>query len=133
MTRRFVLALALALSSAGCDRAAGDAATRFVAAVHDGAARLSRSPSDTLVLSVTSESGPGGCPDGYRVEWRADSDRIPGLGVICSTGSLGYATVGYREFVKVPRPLQVTKDKDQPVTVGLRKRKDGVIEVVALQ
>lgn len=110
----------------------GDAASRLVAEVRDGAARLARSPSDTLVLSVASH-GPGGCPDGYRVEWRADSDRIPGLGIICTTGTRGYATIAYREIVKVPRPLQITKRNGEPVTIGLRKRSDGAIEVVALE
>ena len=51
---------------------------RASSAVRDGAARLQRSPSDTLVLSVAWRSWPGGCPDGYRVEWRADTDRMPG-------------------------------------------------------
>jgi hypothetical protein len=129
----FGLVLALAIAGPACDRGSGDAATRLVSAVRDGAARLARSPSETLVLSVAWRSSPGGCPDGYRVEWRADSDRIPGLGVICTTGSQGYATVGYREFVKVPRPLQVTKAKGEPATIGLRKRDGNVIEVVALQ
>ena len=111
----------------------GDAATRLVSAVRDGAARLQRSPSDTLVLSVAWRSWPRSCPDGYRVEWRADTDRLPGLGVICTTGSQGYATIGYREFVKVPRALQVTKAKGEPATIGLRKRPGNVIEVVALE
>ena len=85
------------------------------------------------MLSVALRSWPRGCPDGYRVEWRADSDRIPGLGVICATGGGGYATIAYRDAVKVPRPLQVTKAKGDPVTVALRKRSDGTIDVVALQ
>ena len=110
----------------------GDPASRLVAEVRDGAARLTRSPSDTLVLSVAPH-GAGGCPDGYRVEWRADSDRIPGLGIICTTGTRGYATIAYREIVKVPRPLQITKRNGEPVTIGMRKRADGAIEVVALQ
>ena len=101
--------------------------------MRDGAARLQRSPSDTLVLSVGWRSWPGGCPDGYRVEWRADGDRIPGLGVICTTGRLGYAAISYRDFVRVPRPLHVTKAKGEPVAIALRKRTDGTIEVVALQ
>jgi hypothetical protein len=127
------LAIVLALAGSACDRITGDAATRLVSAVRDGAARLARSPSDTLVLSVAWRSWPGGCPDGYRLEWRADSDRLPGLGVICTTGSRGYATVGYRAFVTVPRALQVTKAKGDPATIALRKRAGGVIEVVALQ
>ena len=67
------------------------------------------------------------------MEWRADSDRIPGLGVICTTGSKGYATIGYRGFVNVPRPLQVTKAKGEPATIALRKGAGGAIEVTALQ
>lgn len=119
--------------SASCDTVTGDAASRLVSAARDGAARLARSPSDTLVLSVSGRSWPGGCPDGYRVEWRADTDRIPGLGVICTTGTSGYASIAYRDFVIVPRALQVTKAKGEPATIGLRKRADGAIEVVALQ
>jgi hypothetical protein len=111
----------------------GDAASRLVAEVREGAARLTHSPSDTLVLSVASRSWTAGCPDGYRVEWRADSDRIPGLGVVCTTGTRGYATIAYRDVVKVPRPLQVTKRNGEPLTVALHKRTDGVIEVTAVQ
>jgi hypothetical protein len=128
-----VMAIVLALTGTACDRVTGDAASRLVAAARDGAARLARSPSDTLVLSIASRSWPGGCPDGYRVEWRADTDRIPGLGVICTTGTTGYASISYRDVVKVPRALQVTKAKGEPATIGLRKRADGAIEVVALQ
>jgi hypothetical protein len=127
------LVVALAAGSAACDTLLGDAATRVAAAVRDGAARLKRSPSDTLVLSVAWRSWPGGCPDGYRVEWRADSDRLPGLGIICTTGTRGYATIDYRPFVNVPRPLQVTKAKGEPATIALRKQRDGTIEVTALQ
>ena len=131
-----VAACAIACNNTSRDLApavTGDAATRLVAEVRDGAARLAHSQSETLVLSVASRPWPGGCPDGYRVEWRADSDRIPGLGVVCTTGTLGYASIDYRAIVKVPRPLQVTKQKGQAVTVALRKRSDGVIEVTALQ
>jgi hypothetical protein len=110
-----------------------DAASRLVAEVRDGAARLKSSPSDTLVLSVASHASAGGCPDGYRVEWRADSDRIPGLGVVCTTGTRGFASISYRGIVNVPRPLQVTKRNGEPLTVALHKRTDGVIEVTALQ
>jgi len=110
-----------------------DSATRVANGVRDGAARLKRSSSDTLVLSVAWRSWPNGCQDAYRVEWRADSDRIPGLGVICSTGHDGYATVAYRAFVTVPRPLQVTKQRGEPVTIGLRKSANGTVDVVALQ
>jgi hypothetical protein len=135
MARRAALTWVVALACAGaaCDTLAGDAASRLESAVRDGAARLARSPSDTLVLSVAWRAWPGGCPDGYRVEWRADTDRIPGLGVICTSGSRGYASIAYRGFVKVPRALQVTKAKGEPATIGLRKRPDKVIEVVALQ
>jgi hypothetical protein len=129
---RSIVLVVLSLLAA-CERVTGDAATRVVDAVRDGADRLRRSQSDTLVLSVAPRSWPGGCPDGYRVEWRADTDRLPGLGVICTTGTRGYATIDYRAYVKVPRALQVTKEKGEPATVGLRKRLDGVIEVVALQ
>ena len=127
------LAIALACAVSGCDRVTGDAASRLVGAVRDGAARLKRSQSDTLVLSVAARSWPGGCPDGYRVEWRADTDRIPGLGVICASGTRGFASVAYRGFVTVPRALQVIKEKGEPATIGLRKRADGAIEVVALE
>jgi len=140
LRRCATLCLPVVLLVSGCNTApgnatadvAGDAATRLVAEVRDGAARLTRSPSDTLVLSVASR-GPGGCPDGYRVEWRADSDRIPGLGIVCTTGTRGYASIAYRQIVKVPRPLQVTKKNGDPLTVALHKRTDGVIEVTALQ
>jgi hypothetical protein len=128
-----VLLIVLPLSGAACDRVTGDSATRLVSAVRDGADRLKRSHSDTMVLSVAARSWPGGCPDGYRVEWRADADRLPGLGVICTTGTRGYATIDYRAFVKVPRALQVTKEKGEPATVALRKRPDGGVDVVALR
>jgi hypothetical protein len=105
----------------------------MVYAVRDGADRLKRSASDSMVLSIAPKAWPGGCPDGYRVEWRADSDRLPGLGVICTTGTRGYATIDYRGFVNVPRALQVTKAKDEPATIALRKRSDGGIDIVALQ
>ena len=127
------LLTALAVTGAACERPAGDSATRMVDAVRDGAARLRRSHSDTLVLSVAPRSSPGGCPDGYRVEWRADTDRIPGLGVICTTGTSGYAAVDYRNFVNVPRALRATKGKGEPTTIGLRRRPDGAIEVVAVE
>ena len=124
---------ALAASGASCDVLAGDSAARLVNAVRDGADRLKQSRSDTLVLSVAWRSWPGGCSDGYRVEWRADSDRLPGLGVICTTGTRGYASIDYRPFVKIPRPLNVTKEKGEPMTIGLSKQADGTIAVVALQ
>jgi hypothetical protein len=135
LERCAALALVTVLATAGsaCDAMFGDAATRLVSAARDGAARLRRSKSETLVLSVASRSWPGGCPDAYRVEWRADTDRIPGLGVVCTTGANGYASIGYREFARVPRALQVSKAKGEPVTIALRKRADGEIEVTALQ
>jgi hypothetical protein len=122
-----------ALGGAACEMLTGDSATRVSNAVRDGAARLESSRSDTLVLSVAWRSWPDGCPDGYRVEWRADTDRLPGLGVICATGQRGYATISYRNFVRVPKPLHVTKEKGEPTTIALRKRPDGSIDVVALQ
>jgi hypothetical protein len=132
--RRSAALLLLALTmSAACDRLTGDAATRMVSAVRDGAARLKRSQSDTLVLSVAARSWPGGCPDGYRVEWRADSDRLPGLGVICTTGTSGYAAIDYRAFVKVPKALHVTKQKGEPAAIALHKWPDGTVEVVAVE
>lgn len=130
---RAIVLVVLSVAVAACERVTGDSATRMVNAVRDGADRLKRSHSNTLVLSVAARSWPGGCPDGYRVEWRADTDRLPGLGVICTTGTRGYATIDYRAYVTVPRALQVTKEKGEPATIGLRKRLDGVIEVVALQ
>jgi hypothetical protein len=128
-----LVVVALAASGAACDLLAGDSAARLVNAVRDGADRLKQSRSDTLVLSVSWRSWPGGCPDGYRVEWRADSDRLPGLGVICTTGTRGYASIDYRPFVKIPRALNVTKEKGEPTTIGLSKQADGTIAVVALQ
>jgi hypothetical protein len=127
------LVIACAAAGSGCERLTGDSAARLANAVRDGAARLKGSSSDTLVLSVAWRSWPNGCPDGYRVEWRADSDRIPGLGVICTTGRSGYASVAYRAFVKVARPLQVTKERGEPVTIALHKLADGTIEVSALR
>jgi hypothetical protein len=128
-----LLVILLALAAAGCGRPTGDAASRMVSAVRDGATRLKSSKSDTLVLSVAAPSSPGGCPDGYRVEWRADSDRLPGLGVICTTGTTGYAAIDYRAFVKVAKPLQVTKHKGEPTAIALHKWPDGTIEVVAVE
>ena len=123
----------LALSGAACETLISDSATRVAYAVRDGAARLARSPSDTLVLSVAWRSWPDGCPDGYRVQWYADTDQFPGLSVICTTGRRSYSTTHYRNFVKVPRSLQVTKEKGEPVAIALRKLADGTIEVVAVQ
>src|SRR4051794_32993742 len=128
-----VLVACLAAPGGSCRAIVGDAATRLDSAVRDGASRLRSSRSDTLVLSVVPRSWPGGCPDGYRIEWRADTDRIPGLGVICTTGSRGYATIDYRGIVMVPRKLDVTKAKDEPTTIALRKTPGGAIEVVALE
>jgi len=134
MRRRIVALLAVPLlAGAACERLTGDAASRLVDAIRDGADRLKRSGSETFVLSVASRSWPGGCPDGYRIEWRADTERLPGLGVICTTGTRGYASIVYRRFVRVPRSLQVTKNKGEPATIGLRKDRDGTIAVVALE
>jgi hypothetical protein len=127
------MAMLSLLGGTACDRITGDAASRMVNAVRDGADRLKRSSSNTFVLSVTPRSWPGGCPDGYRVEWRADTDRLPGLGVICTTGTRGYASIDYRTFVKVPRALNVTKSKGEPAAIALRKERDGTIAVVALE
>jgi hypothetical protein len=123
----------LAAAGISCETLVSDSATRVAYAVRDGAARLRGSRSDTLVLSVAWRSWPDGCPDGYRLEWNADTHTNPGLGVICTTGTRGYSTTYYRNFVKVPRSLQVTKDKGEPSTIALRKQADGTIEVVALQ
>src|SRR3954462_14536258 len=135
MRRPFYLscALVVGLAGGGCRFPAVDAASRIVNAVRDAADRLKRSSSDTIVLSVAPRPWPGGCADGYRVEWRADADRLPGLGVICTTGTRGYASIDYRRFVRVPRSLQVTKNKGEPATIGLRKDRDGTIAVVALE
>ena len=133
LKHRATLVLAIALAAAGCDNPMTDPAERIAAAVRDGAARLNRSPSDTLVLSVVLRSWPRGCPDEYRVEWRADTDRLPGLGVICGFGATGFASIAYRDVVSVPKALQVTKAKGEPATIALRKRTGGAIEVVALQ
>ena len=123
----------LSASGAACETLISDSATRVAYAVRDGAARLKRSRSDTLVLSIAWRSWPDGCPDGYRVDWKADTDQYPGLGVVCTTGPRGYSTTYYRNFVKVPRSLQVTKEKGEPATIALRKLPDGTIAVVALQ
>ena len=123
----------LAVSGAACETLISDSATRVAYAVRDGAARLKSSRSDTLVLSVAWRSWPDGCPDGYRVEWKADTDQYPGLGVDCTTGRRSYGTTYYRNFVRVPRSLQVTKEKGEPAAIALRKRPDGTIEVVAVQ
>jgi hypothetical protein len=136
IVRRWIglaLMIVLAAGGAACETLIGDSATRVAYAVRDGAARLARSPSDTLVLSVAWRSWPDGCPDGYRVQWNADTDQFPGLSVICTTGRRSYSTTHYRNFVKVPRSLQVTKEKGEPVAIALRKLADGTIEVVAVQ
>jgi hypothetical protein len=123
----------LGLASGACELVAGDAASRIVNRVREAADRLKRSGSDTIVLSVAPRSWPSGCPDGYRVEWRADTDRVPGLGVICTTGTRGFASISYRPFLKVPRALNVMKSKDEPTAIALRKQADGSIAVVALE
>jgi hypothetical protein len=134
MRRSLVLScIVLVGFSGGACGFPGDAASRIVNAVRDAADRLRRSSSETIVLSVAPRSWPGGCADGYRVEWRADSDRLPGLGVVCTTGTRGYASIDYRPFVKIPKPLNVTKSKDEPTAIALRKERDGTIAVVALE
>ena len=110
-----------------------DSATRIAYAVRNGTARLKASRSESLVLSVAWRSWPDGCPGGYRVEWNAETHQYPGLGVICTTSRRGYSTTYYRNFVTVPRSLQVIKEQGEPVTIGLRRRPDGTIEAVALQ
>jgi hypothetical protein len=130
---RIVALLALAACGGGCEMLTSDAATRIAYAARDGAARLQRSSSETLVLSVDWRSWPEGCPAGYRVEWAADTDQPPELGVACEQpGRRGYSTTSYRSFVKVPARLEVAKKRGEPVTIGLRKS-GGAIEVVALR
>jgi hypothetical protein len=99
------------LSGAACETLISDAATRIAYAVRDGAARLRRSSSETLVLSVAWQSWPDGCPAGYRVEWLADADRNTGLGVSCEPGRRSYSTTYYRNFVKVPARLEAVMAK----------------------
>jgi hypothetical protein len=125
--------VAAGLSGAACENLISDSATRIAYAVRDGAARLRRSSSETLVLSVAWQSWPDGCPGGYRVDWKADTDQYPGLGVVCATGPRGYGTTYYRNFVKVPARLQTAHERGEPTTIALRKSSDGTIEVIALQ
>ena len=125
--------LALALASSGCEALISDSATRIAYAVRDGAARLRRSKSETLVLSVAWQSRPDGCPEGYRVEWRADGEKYPGLGVDCDTGRRSYSTTYYRNFVRVPYTLKVSHAKGDPTTIALRKAPNDIIEVIELR
>ena len=125
--------LALTLASCGCETLISDSATRIAYAVRDGAARLRGSKSGTLVLSVAWRSRPDGCPDGYRVEWRADGEKYPGLAVDCDTGRRSYGTTYYRTFVKVPNTLRVSHAKGDPTTIALRKAPNDAIEVVELR
>ena len=105
--RRVRLAIAdcvLAAAGAGCDmlhRRRGDRRV-VVHAVRDGAARLKRSPSDTLVLSVAARSWPGGCPGRLSRGVARRHRSAPGLGVICTTGTRGYATIDYRALRQGP-------------------------------
>ncbi len=138
MRRWTALALVTLLSAAGAgcgvETLISDMATRLAYGVRDGASRLERSKSDTLVLSVAWRSWPDGCPGGYTVEWNPDDDpKAPGIGVECTTSRRRYSTTHHRNFVKTTKRLQVTKEQGEPVTIGLRKRPDGAIEVVALQ
>ena len=141
-TLRHALSAGRPCSSAACNVApgtstadvTGDAATRLVAdAVRDGAARLTRSPSDTLVLSVASRVA-GRLP-GWLSRRVARRQRSASRGWASSARPARAATPPSptAQIVKVPRPLQVTKKNGEPVTVALRKRPDGVIEVAALQ
>jgi hypothetical protein len=130
------MAILVAAGGTGCavETLISDMATRLAYGVRDGAARLKRSPSDTLVLSVAWRSWPDGCPGGYRVVWNPDNDpTAAGIGVECTTDRHSYGTTYNRNFVTVTRSMQVTKEKGEPVTIALRKRADGVIEVIALQ
>jgi hypothetical protein len=132
--KRYATVGLVLLAVAGCETLISDMATRLAYAVRDGAARLSHSRSETLVLSVAWRSWPDGCPGGYRVEWNADNDvKAPGIGVACTSNHHSYGTTYARNFVKVTKALTVTKEKGEPVTIALRKRTDGAIEVVALQ
>ena len=138
MSRRAIVGVLIALCAMGAfvygfEYLVSDSATRVANGVRDGAARLKVSRSDSLVLSVAWRSWPDGCPGGYRVTWTADGEKNPGLGVDCTTGRRGYSTTYYRNFVSVPRSLQVTKQQGDPLTVALRKGVSGTIEVVAVQ
>ena len=125
--------LALTLASGGCEALISDSATRIAYAVRDGAARLRRSKSETLVLAVAWQSRPDGCPEGYRVEWRGDAEKYPGLGVDCDTRRRSYGTTYYRTFVRVPNTLRVSHAKGDPTTIALRKAPNDAIEVVELR
>jgi hypothetical protein len=128
-----MLMCAAAGGGCGLERVISDSATRIAYAVRDGAARLKSSKSDTLVLSVAWRSWPRGCAGGYRVAWNADDDPVPGIGVECTSGRGSAGTTDSRRFVTVTRTFRVTKEKGEPLTVALRKRLDGAIEVVAVQ
>jgi hypothetical protein len=130
---RLAMLLVVVLCGASCEMLISDSATRIAYAVRDGAERLQRSSSQTLVLSVEWRSWPDGCPEGYHVDWKADNDQYLGLGVICATGPRGYSTTYYRNFVKVPARLQTAHEKGEPTTVALRKTSNGTIEVIALR
>lgn len=137
MRRPIAIALlvlaALGAAAYGFEFLVSDSATRIAYAVRNGTARLKASRSETLALSVGWRSWPDGCPGGYRVEWNADTHKNPGLGVICTSGKRGYSTTYYRNFVKVPRTLEATKEKGEPATIALHKLPDGTVEVTALQ
>lgn len=129
---RFAAMVVVVLCGASCEAWISDSATRIAYAVRDGAERLRRSSSTTLVLSVEWRSSPDGCPAGYRVDWKAD-DKDAGLGVTCATGARSFSTTYYRPFVKVPATLQTAHEKGESTTVALRKTSNGTIEVIALR
>lgn len=130
---KIALLLVAALCASACEALVSDSATRIAFAVRDGAARLQRSRSQTLVLSVGWQSWPDGCPGSYRVRLVADSDRFPTLGVNCTSGTRSYGTTYYRTFVKVPSSLEVSHEQGEPTTIALRRSSDGSIEVIALR
>ena len=86
MRRWTALALVTLLSAAGAgcgvETLISDMATRLAYGVRDGASRLERSKSDTLVLSVAWRSWPDGCPGGYTVEWNPDDEIV----LMCRSG-----------------------------------------------
>ena len=136
--RRSITIVLVALAALGAfvygfEFLVSDSATRVAYAVRSATARLKVSRSESLVFSVAWRSWPDGCPGGYRVTWTADGDTNAGLSVDCTTSRRAYSTTYYRNFVTVPRTLQATKEKGEPMTIALRKAANGTIEVIALQ
>jgi hypothetical protein len=84
------------------------------------------------VLSVAWRAWPDGCPGAYRVAWLADTDKDSGLGVECDPRG-SHSTTYYKNFVRVPARLDVAHAKGEATTIGLRKARDGSIDVVALR